>query len=1003
MHIMRPARPYRLLLLALLPLIGAAVVGLAWPAIPTPTAPTPTPDPRVWPLYGTNLSPWHLSDEEWEAQLNAVERILPGGWVRIRFHWAELEPAPGQFQWDTADRVVRALRSRSLRLLAVLETSPAWARTEQDRDNPYAPPQERRDFGAFTAAFAGRYADIVDAYQVWDEPNTAPHWGNRYIHAGEYTDLLREAAIQIRARDPDAVILAGGLAPNTEPGGLNQSDITFLQEMYSAGAAPWFDALAAKPYGLRAGPDALPRPDQLNFQRVALLRQVMVEAGDGATPIWGVEFGWNGLPADWQGKPSPWGTTDEETQAQWTLEAAQTARRSWSWMGPMLWADWRPDVPFDDPRWGFAVVDSAGRPRPVQEALGQLPALSQTAGAGLHAFWEPSVSTEGLWRITGEGADIGEDGAVMRIRFVGTGLDLVVRRGPYWAYLEVTVDGQPANALPRDEAGRSYLVLYDPLRSQTAVPLARGLPAGEHEARITAHGGWDQWALQAFIVHERMPARPGWPAAVLGFTAGLLVSLGILFGPRSSFDRPTIYLAGLRWKAHTWWESRPFPLRLILVGAAGALFLLAPGSISPFLGLLSCAAIILLWPPAGLILAPASFPLFLRPPAIWGRAIPNLESILWLTLAGLLLASTLRRDLGGVLRRLWHTRSWVDAGVLGLLFAAGLSTISAQHQGVAAHEWRTVFLDSAVLYLLWRAVPAGPSERCWHWTAVDALIAGGVIVAAAGIVQWIAGVDVITAEGVVRVRAWYGSPNNLALYLERLVPIALAVAVFGGGRRRRWAYALALLPLLGALYLTFSRGAWLLGLPAALIVMGTARGGKWRWGALAGVLLTAAALLPLAGTERLQSLLDISAGTGFVRLKLWQGTWNMIREHPVLGVGPDNFLYLYRTRYVLPAAWEELNLSHPHNIVLDAWTRTGLLGLAALGVLLWAVIRRLWHGARRGAGPAEKALYIGLLGSLTASLAHGLIDNSFFLVDLAMVLMMTAGLTSHLELPAEER
>ncbi|MGC8827314.1 MAG: O-antigen ligase family protein, partial [Anaerolineae bacterium] len=261
----------------------------------------------------------------------------------------------------------------------------------------------------------------------------------------------------------------------------------------------------------------------------------------------------------------------------------------------------------------------------------------------------------------------------------------------------------------------------------------------------------------------------------------------------------------------------------------------------------------------------------------------------------------------------------------------------------------------------------------------------------------------ITAEGVARVRAWYGSPNNLALYLERLVPIALSAAVFGGIGRRRWAYSLALLPLVAALYLTFSRGAWLLGLPAALIVMGAARGGKWHWGALAGILLIGVMLLPLAGTERLQSLLDTSAGTGFVRLKLWQGTWNMIREHPVLGVGPDNFLYLYRTRYVLPSAWEELNLSHPHNIVLDAWTRTGIMGLAALGVLAVALARRLWRGARQAEGPAERTLYIGLLGSLAASLAHGLIDNALFLVDLAMVLMMTAGLAVRLEGPAEER
>ena len=107
--------------------------------------------------------------------------------------------------------------------------------------------------------------------------------------------------------------------------------------------------------------------------------------------------------------------------------------------------------------------------------------------------------------------------------------------------------------------------------------------------------------------------------------------------------------------------------------------------------------------------------------------------------------------------------------------------------------------------------------------------------------------------------------------------------------------------------------------------------------------------------------------------------------------GPDNFLYEYRTRYVLPSAWEELNLSHPHNLLLDAWTRLGVIGLLAMGILLVALFGRLLRPVKQH---SAEALFIGLLGSLVASVAHGLIDNSFFLVDLALVLMMTAGLAA---------
>ena len=56
----------------------------------------------------------------------------------------------------------------------------------------------------------------------------------------------------------------------------------------------------------------------------------------------------------------------------------------------------------------------------------------------------------------------------------------------------------------------------------------------------------------------------------------------------------------------------------------------------------------------------------------------------------------------------------------------------------------------------------------------------------------------------------------------------------------------------------------------------------------------------------------------------------MIANHPLRGVGLDGFLYAYRSRYVLPSAWEEPNLSHPHNLLLDAWTRLGLAGVAVV-------------------------------------------------------------------------
>ena len=116
----------------------------------------------------------------------------------------------------------------------------------------------------------------------------------------------------------------------------------------------------------------------------------------------------------------------------------------------------------------------------------------------------------------------------------------------------------------------------------------------------------------------------------------------------------------------------------------------------------------------------------------------------------------------------------------------------------------------------------------------------------------------------------------------------------------------------------------------------------------------------------------------------------MALDHPLLGVGPDNFLYAYRTRYVLPSGWQELNLSHPHNLFLDLWTRLGLVGLVAGLAALVVAFASGWRlfGSRPASRTAGRRLdrgwplVLGLLAGLAAAVAHGLIDNSLFLPDL---------------------
>ncbi|OQY25956.1 MAG: hypothetical protein B6I34_01020, partial [Anaerolineaceae bacterium 4572_32.1] len=204
-----------------------------------------------------------------------------------------------------------------------------------------------------------------------------------------------------------------------------------------------------------------------------------------------------------------------------------------------------------------------------------------------------------------------------------------------------------------------------------------------------------------------------------------------------------------------------------------------------------------------------------------------------------------------------------------------------------------------------------------------------------------------------------------------------------------------------AFFLTFSRGALFVGLPAGLLFLLLLRGRRALWPALAALLVIALALIPFVSAERFAGTFDLSQGTAFFRLKLWQSTINMLAEHPLTGVGLDNFLYAYRTRYVLPEASAELDLSHPHNIVLDFWTRLGLGGVL---LLLWLLVAFFRQGIGRYCRLPEgndRALLLGLLAAMVAALAHGLIDHSFFLVDLAFVFVLILAAAQPSKSPGE--
>jgi O-antigen ligase len=121
-----------------------------------------------------------------------------------------------------------------------------------------------------------------------------------------------------------------------------------------------------------------------------------------------------------------------------------------------------------------------------------------------------------------------------------------------------------------------------------------------------------------------------------------------------------------------------------------------------------------------------------------------------------------------------------------------------------------------------------------------------------------------------------------------------------------------------------------------------------------------------------------------LREMIWSAALAMIRDHPAFGVGLDQFYYQYAPRYIDPAAWGERYTSHPHNLFLDFWARLGIMGLAWIAwtlLALGATVARGWRFARDD----DRRLILAVAVAGVAGLVHGLVDNFYFLIDLAFI------------------
>lgn len=497
------------------------------------------------PVQYANVNPYGVNtflqnEVEPQKREEAMRLISEAGitWIRQEFTWEDIEihgkgdfedrrHEPYQSAWAKYDQIVDLAETYDINIMARLSNPPVWTRALTDTVGAFAPPDNLADYGDFAEAVAHRYKGRIPAYQIWNEPNIYPEWGEYPVNAAEYTALLKEGYTRIKAVDPDAIVVMGALAatieldrvrryaPNgwpTSPGGL--SDVLFLQQMYNAGAGPYFDVLAMQGYGLWSGPtDRRMQPRVLNFSRPLYIRDVMVRNGDAHKAIWLSELGWNAVPPE-SGIPPIYGQVTPEQQGRYAALAYQRMESEWPWLGVgFYWffkqADDRERE--NNPQYYFRMVEPDFSPMPVYEAIKTKTIETPVMYPGWHQADHWAVDYQGNWQISSQ------PGAMFDDVLTGQSGDLAIFTFA-GSSLKITAQGEGEIQVQVDDMSPMEFPLSPAL---TELKITGNLPLAEHQITLKVLAG--EILLDGYIVQSTpnlLLNRAGSAVMVLATLAG---------------------------------------------------------------------------------------------------------------------------------------------------------------------------------------------------------------------------------------------------------------------------------------------------------------------------------------------------------------------------------------------------------------------------------------------------------------------------------------------------
>jgi putative inorganic carbon (hco3(-)) transporter len=294
-------------------------------------------------------------------------------------------------------------------------------------------------------------------------------------------------------------------------------------------------------------------------------------------------------------------------------------------------------------------------------------------------------------------------------------------------------------------------------------------------------------------------------------------------------------------------------------------------------------------------------------------------------------------------------------------------------------------------FLVFFIVTQSLRERREVWVVIAAVLGAGIILAVQTILPIVQGTDAVSALN--RATGNVIDPNLFAGYLTLLFPLALACGIAMSWRWGPILSGVGMLILGAAMVATLSRGGWL-GLVAGVATMALLLPGRRRVvlgvaGGVVAVLLLGGVAGPVvarlgssSGASPLQTFAD--------RIPIWSAAVNMFMQHPVFGIGLNNF-----GNYI-GSYDSSLDVNQAHDLFLNVAAERGLLGLITFGILLVALFRTSIRGVRRSPDISYRVLAAGVTASFAAFLADSLFDVAYYDYKILLLFWLLVGIAASL-------